>query len=142
MTKDEAVRNENWDGRATLVELEDEVVVITDVEDAVPVPLMEPEAEVEVWLSEAVGKVTICVDSEAVPVRVELTDPVTEAVLLSVDWVPDSVRDTVCEAVPVSLVAEAVLVTDAVADAVFVLEPEAVTDSEAVKEPVDDSEAD
>lgn len=70
-TKDEAVRNENCEGRASEVEdTDEEVSVSVAVADTVPVPLIDPDVAVDVRLRDAVGNVTISVDSVAVPVRV------------------------------------------------------------------------
>jgi hypothetical protein len=80
------------------VVLVDEVLVIVDVDEAdeVPVPLIEPEdVELEVvlvvWLREAVGNVTICVDSEVLPLEVRVLVIVPEdsvkVVVSETDWV-------------------------------------------------------
>lgn len=91
-TKDDAVRNENCEGSATEVDdTDEEVSVSVAVVDTVPVPLTDPDVEVDVWLRDAVGNVTIAVDSVAVPVRVDV--PV---------WVSVLVPET--EAVPVRVV--------------------------------------
>lgn len=72
-TKDDAVRKENCEGRAAEVEVADEEESVSvAVVDTVPVPLMDPDVEVDVWLRDAVGNVTIAVDSVAVPVRVDV----------------------------------------------------------------------
>lgn len=91
-TKDDAVRNENCEARAGAeVVLDEELSVSVAVVDAVPVPLTDPDVEVDVWLRDAVGNVTIAVDSVAVPVRVAVpvwvsvrvpeTDPVSVRVV-------------------------------------------------------------
>ena len=126
--------------------------VVSTGADVVPVPVIESEVEltVEVWLRDAVGKVTICVDSVPVVVRVEVIDSdwVTEAVLVivdpvavfvRVDSVTDSVNDSETVLVNVDwvavLVADWVRVTvwDSVNDAVSVSETETVTDAVLVR---------
>lgn len=89
-TKDDAVRKENCEARPTLVAvLDEELSVSVAVMDSVPVPLIDPDVEVAVWLRDAVGNVTIEVDSVAVPVRVVV--PVSVSVRVS-ETVPVSVR--------------------------------------------------
>lgn len=127
--------------------------VVSTGADVVPVPVIESEVAltVEVWLRDAVGNVTICVDSVLVPVlvRVDVTDSesVTEAVLVlvnvdpvavvvRVDSVADSVNDS--ETVLVNVVWVAVLVLDWVRVAVWdsVNEAVSVSDAETVMDAV------
>lgn len=105
MTKDVALMNENCEGMATdVVVAEDADSVIVAVVDTVPVPVTDPDVLVEeVWLSEAVGNVTVMV---SLPVRVDVPLPVLVR-LSETDWVP---VDVDCEAVPVAEDWEAVSV--------------------------------